>query len=169
MNLTEASQVAGNFGEFFGAIAVVATLFYLAKQIREGSRATQMKNSHDLNESIRAWWARIADDSETASLLIRGLDDLESLSAEEKLRFSCLVFEWLNVAEELHFSEKSDAVAHWSGHVFHAGGFEEIVTQPGFSAWYSVRKDWLNPDFVPVIENAMARSHTPASWFTAKN
>jgi len=34
------AQLLGNYGEFFGAIAVVATLGYLAVQIRHSNRAT---------------------------------------------------------------------------------------------------------------------------------
>ena len=39
MTVIELSQVLGNFGEFFGAIAVVGTLIYLAIQIRQNTRS----------------------------------------------------------------------------------------------------------------------------------
>jgi len=35
------AQLLGNYGEFFGAIAVVVTLAYLAVQIRQGTHATR--------------------------------------------------------------------------------------------------------------------------------
>ena len=35
------AQLLGNYGEFVGAIAVVATLFYLAVQVRHGKEATE--------------------------------------------------------------------------------------------------------------------------------
>ncbi len=37
MTVIELSQVLGNFGEFFGAIAVVGTLVFLSIQVRRGS------------------------------------------------------------------------------------------------------------------------------------
>ena len=37
MTLMETAQLLGNFGEFFGAIAVVATLIYLAIQVRQSN------------------------------------------------------------------------------------------------------------------------------------
>ena len=40
MTLMEAAQLLGNFGEFFGAIAVVITLVYLAREIRNSRNAT---------------------------------------------------------------------------------------------------------------------------------
>ena len=40
MTVIELSQVLGNFGEFFGAIAVVGTLVYLAIEVRRSRMAT---------------------------------------------------------------------------------------------------------------------------------
>ena len=41
MTLMETAQLLGNFGEFFGAIAVVATLGYLTLQVRQNTLAMQ--------------------------------------------------------------------------------------------------------------------------------
>ena len=40
MTWMETAQLLGNFGEFFGAIAVVITLIYLALEIRRSRNAT---------------------------------------------------------------------------------------------------------------------------------
>jgi len=50
MILMETTQLLGNLGEFFGAIAVVATLFYLAVQVRHTKEATNA-NTKTLEES----------------------------------------------------------------------------------------------------------------------
>ena len=42
MTLMETAQLLGNFGEFFGAIAVVATLGYLTVQIRQNTKALRV-------------------------------------------------------------------------------------------------------------------------------
>ena len=46
------AQLLGNYGEFVGAIAVVATLFYLALQVRHSSEATEA-NTRATEESRR--------------------------------------------------------------------------------------------------------------------
>ena len=51
MTLTDTAQLMGNFGEFFGAIAVVATLGYLVMQIREASRATMFSSEQRRSEA----------------------------------------------------------------------------------------------------------------------
>jgi hypothetical protein len=50
MSVDELSQILGNFGEFVSAIAVVATLFYLAVQVRHSKDATEA-NTRSLEQS----------------------------------------------------------------------------------------------------------------------
>ncbi len=51
MNLIDTAQLLGNFGELFGAIAVVATLGYLVVQIRQSSRATIFSSEQRRSEA----------------------------------------------------------------------------------------------------------------------
>ena len=46
------AQLLGNYGEFVGAIAVVATLFYLASQVRLSRQATEA-NTKLMEHSVR--------------------------------------------------------------------------------------------------------------------
>jgi hypothetical protein len=52
MDLMSTAQLLGNFGEFAGALAVVATLFYLALQVRHSREATEA-NTRAMEESRR--------------------------------------------------------------------------------------------------------------------
>ncbi len=52
MTLMETAQLLGNFGEFFGAVAVVATLAYLAVQIRQNKDATRASTHHEISVGL---------------------------------------------------------------------------------------------------------------------
>ena len=45
MDLMSTAQLLGNFGEFVGAIAVVATLIYLSVQIRQNTKQVASTSS----------------------------------------------------------------------------------------------------------------------------
>jgi hypothetical protein len=84
MNHQAFAQLLGNYGEFIGAIAVVATLIYLATQIRQnnellrsGSRQTLVSN--DVTS--------LAANLEYADVFAKFASEQE-LSAEEQLRLS---------------------------------------------------------------------------------
>ena len=165
MDLMQTAQLLGNFGEFFGAIAVVATLFYLSVQIRQNSRATQMSNSHELNEATRAWWAKLSDHNGLASIWRRGLMDLSSLTPEETLRFSTMMQQMMNLMEELHYAESSDEITGWVGASLKTGA-PEIMALPGFKSWFEQRGHWLAPEFRAIVESMMSDEPLPtASWY----
>jgi hypothetical protein len=50
MDIQGIAQLLGNFGEFFGAIAVVATLAYLAVQIRQNTNALRSASYEHWNQ-----------------------------------------------------------------------------------------------------------------------
>ena len=71
MSLIETSQILGNFGEFFGAAAVLVTLAYLAVQVRHGTSATQAAS-------------RDAAMAHTLSFFQQGLDEQVIARADHK-------------------------------------------------------------------------------------
>ena len=166
MEFMSLAQLLGNVGEFFGAIGVIATLFYLAAQIRANSRSTQLQNTQTLSAATRAWWNDIARDPELTSLFRRGLADFDQLTLDEQLRFSCTVLQWVTIAEELHFAELDGEITGYAGQAYSGGGLEEFATAPGFHTWYEIRKQFITPEFQAVIEAAMAKDTQRAAWFT---
>ncbi len=61
MNLMDTAQLLGNFGEFFGAIAVVATLAYLAVQIKQCTKVARSTVRQSITDSITSMAASLAD------------------------------------------------------------------------------------------------------------
>jgi hypothetical protein len=72
MSLSELSQILGNIGEFVGAIAVVATLFYLAVQVRHS------KESVDAN-------TRSLDENRMVQMAVAYQSRVENLSANTRI------------------------------------------------------------------------------------
>jgi len=120
------SQLLGNFGEFIAALAVVATLFYLAVQVRH-SRESVDANTRALDESRKvqmaeAFQARLQNMSANARLMAGSTDLLKlmvklkevewpdssaldrlGLDAVEQERFEAWnMLQYLNV-ENLHY------------------------------------------------------------------
>ena len=84
-------------GEIVGALAVVASLAYLAVQIRQNTGQLSEQNlSNRMNaltsvgNSFSAFRTRVSSDSELSSLWTRGSQDLGKLSPEERARFDLL-------------------------------------------------------------------------------
>ena len=94
-------RLLGNFGEFVGAIAVVATLGYLAIQVRQSKESMDantgaleenrklMRNDvlGDLTRRFEEARYRAQENEQVAALFVRGNSDPESLNEAEKEMF----------------------------------------------------------------------------------
>ncbi len=65
-------EALGAIGETVGAIGVVATLLYLAVQIRQNNRKLGESTSAALNQFFANINSRISSDEQFAELFIRG-------------------------------------------------------------------------------------------------
>ena len=85
MQPLEIVQVLGNLGEFLGAIAVFATLLYLAIQVRDSGKAAQFA-AVEANRSLRiASFYGLRESRYMPAILLK-LQQGEELDAEEQVR-----------------------------------------------------------------------------------
>ena len=105
-------EVIGATGEWAGAIVVVATLFYLARQVRQHTRASRAGASYAINNSLSKIVGVIRADGEFADIWIRGCEDIDALNPVERVRFTSHLLDMLNLAEyvnQLEMQDLSDA------------------------------------------------------------
>lgn len=75
-------------GEIVGALGVIVTLLYLATQIKHASRLSQAQShAASVNDALPFFQWQIQD-QEFAKIYRDGLLDFESLSPEDRIRFS---------------------------------------------------------------------------------
>ena len=95
-------EAIGAIGEILGAVAVVATLGYLAVQIRGSTKATRAGTSLSINDALSKILSALRSDGEFAEIWYRGLQNLGSLNEVEAVRFESHALDMLNLAEFVH-------------------------------------------------------------------
>jgi hypothetical protein len=85
----------GAVGEILGAVAVLATLVYLAIQVRYTRDAWQRQNERDMLKGITQSSQLIVEQPEMAQILWKGQDNLDDLDDVEKLRFHQWHYLWI--------------------------------------------------------------------------
>ncbi len=68
----------GAIGELVGGVAVIATLLYLALQVRQNTLETRVASSQALTDSINQVNLAISVDANRASITRRGREDYSS-------------------------------------------------------------------------------------------
>ena len=146
----------GATGEWAGAVAVVATLFYLAKQIRQSNVLARAEAERDFYNTWHGVVNSFGTDLERAALIQRGLHDYRSLSQPEKLMFHTKMagaFNQADVAVLLHAKglftevETEKVLDNVLSLILTEGGADWWEEQgQGFTV-YSRIEDWRNrPD-----------------------
>ena len=80
-------QMIGAVGEILGAGGVIATLGYLAAQIRSSGRAAQQRAAAELLDLNQDILAQVSKDTESARAFRRGLLADPDLTDDEVFRF----------------------------------------------------------------------------------
>ena len=77
-------DAAGAIGEIIGAIAVVATLFYLARQVKDSAKQTQMNTLAELVTLYNDSFLPIYNSRENMEIWVRGLEQPDALDEVER-------------------------------------------------------------------------------------
>ena len=140
----------GAVGEILGAIAVIATLIYLAKQIRQNSQAVQISALRDTTEQWNRWSEVLATSPELADIVISGNKSYRQLPETEAIRYGAYVQMFFDSAE----SYRSLVLEHRVQKDIDV--LEQIVARrialTGFAEWWSDNQmdydmefvDWVN-------------------------
>jgi len=92
MNWEALSAIA----DLVGVALVIVSLIYLATQIRQSNQMALAESERELLENWANAVTGISVDDRTTDIFLRGLDDFDSLSNVEKMRFSVIMQRMIN-------------------------------------------------------------------------
>jgi hypothetical protein len=150
-------QDLGSIGELVGAIATVATLAYLAVQIRqntvqlrESARAAHLTS---LDHTIQSFsqYREILTREGNADLYARGLESYVELSAAEKLRFRAIIEEYFFAYNAMFERMSRGAYDNPAWHAQATAAASLLKTQGG-REWWNDRKRIFEDEFAAEIE-----------------
>ena len=95
-------QDLGSIGELIAAIATVATLGYLAIQIRQNTASVRMASHRGVADQFQQTNLAVLQDPAVSEVVMRGLPDSSSLSDLERFRFELFLMAIFRTYEELY-------------------------------------------------------------------
>jgi hypothetical protein len=142
------------WGEFIGGIAVVASLIYLAGQIRLNTKTVRASNFGDLL-TVSDERDNLVADPEMASLYLRGLHDFEGLNMVDQVRFGAVIGHNINAvyrAWNLHRQALLDDNM-WDNQ---AHSMAVHLRSLGVRQWWEANQHWWEPEFREFIRESTA-------------
>lgn len=138
-------------GEILAALAVVVTLIYLAKQIRQNSQAVQVAALRDTTEQWHRWSEVLATSPELADIVSRGNRSYHGLADNEALQYGA----WVQMFFDSVESYRSLVLEHEVQKDLDV--LTSIVArrfaEPGFREWWLDNKTDYDNRFVDWIDS----------------
>ena len=133
--------------ELLGAVGVIASLIYLARQLRStGSQARQAALQSVVNQ-MNGYWTQMASERSISEVFARGSKGLSHLESEaDKLQFSAVMFSIFRPYEEIFHYRNNGMVEDWTWESI-SGQCHALMGTQGFAEWWAQRGDWFSKAF----------------------
>ena len=135
----------GNIGEFVGAIGVVASLLYLAWEVRRNTRI-QLRSNHrasqeELHNSVRP----AAENADLAELVTHAMEDLSALTPPQRYQIDMFMMCWLQNAELMVLDHRDGLIEEETLQPYRRAIAGHLRT-PGGRQWWAERDVWFTED-----------------------
>jgi hypothetical protein len=148
MNWDEVSAIS----QMIGSIAVVFSVLYLAIQVHRSTRIAKLAAQDAAATALREVTKPFAENSELARIWRIGLENLQSLSAEDQARFFHSTYQFLKAFETIHFHHVYGLMDEqiWDGW---CGLLRHYIVSPGIEHYWRLRHDLFSIRFQEFVES----------------
>ena len=141
-------------GEAVGAAGVIASLVYLAAQIRQNSLSVRRAGARQTGERNALALRALADYSELFSGDFLGLDRVPELEPSQRTRFDMIFGMWMQALEQ-SFADVREGVVDFEYAVPYRNYVRQILSCPGGQQWWSERRAWFSASFQGEVDSLM--------------
>jgi len=142
----------GAIGELIGGAAVIATLIYLAVQLRQNTKGIRAQSYYNVVSGKNALYRELAANKELFNILGQGMvADPPLASVTDGARTHLLFYAFMNEFETTYLLYKAGAVEEeiWLRDKAQMAG---MIGFPGMINWWSLAKQYFHKDFVAEVE-----------------
>ncbi len=159
-------DVVAAIAEAIGALCVVISLVYLAIQVRNQVKESQMSVVNSLTQQWGEALRTFAVDEDLYRIWFTGIVDFDSLSEIERGRLSAILVNLTQIFESLHLHHRDGRVdpALWEGF---DNRLHDVFATPGVQRWWELRRHWHSQPFQEHVAAAIAASQKSAGRYAA--
>ncbi len=161
MDIYRFGSLLGNFGEFFGSIAVVVTLVYLALQFRQTSQALSIGARQHVLDKFSDAIRHIVSEPDTRAVTAKALIRYEDLNDDERVHFGHFMLLFSNNVYDAFLLHR-DTDLHDDAFRLVANAFIGTCGTPGGKTWWNEYSGMmgesgasLSPEFIEFINRQL--------------
>ncbi len=142
--------------QILGGIGVIASLIYVAIQIRNNARATRAATYQAVSSAFISMWDSLADNPEKMALVLKSFDDFDSLDRVGKARMRMANMAYMRRYENAWFQRKVGTLREqdWQAVL---GDLEALMSVPGTREIWALVKNRSGAEFRVFVDAMAAR------------
>lgn len=145
----------GAIGEILGAIAVLVTLVYLARQIHLNTNEIRASRVEGTLRDQSTYNRMLAEDPDLARIYWIAVEDVEKLSEDDKRRWLHLCSVMLRNSEIAYYHYRQGHLPD-PIHLSREKWIRRFMGTSGFRWWWKQYSDVLDPEFVEYVDRVLA-------------
>jgi hypothetical protein len=147
----------GAIAESLGAVGVIASLVYLAGQIRQSREQMRAATAQQLQAQVSSTAQEPVRNAELARLVRRGNENVDQLDEDERFRFTFYLWGILTDFDNAHYQYRVGLLDEARWRLSHSQ-LKGMLRLPGVaSLWASEGTGgFLSPEFVALVEEMIA-------------
>jgi hypothetical protein len=153
-------EAIGAIGELAGAVGVIASLAYLAAQVRQNTRSVRGEMYDSIVSSVVDLVEPLAQDQKLARLFETAVEDWEGVSFEDRSRLVYLLFSVFKEFENLFYQHRQGTLdpGLWEG-------WDNLIlsyySMTGVQTWWQMRRRAFSRDFREYLESCVIDKPLP--------
>ena len=153
-------EAIGAIAESLGTVGIIASLIYVAIQIRQNTRDSRMRAFESACRGVQEQHRNLIVDPELLQVFVAGHVSFHDLATKERIQFHSYMMNWL--LEHQLFSQSFDEGSNVTGSFadLSLGELERFIISllrtPGGQEWWT-GETYLNPSNRAVFNNLMAQ------------
>ena len=144
-------ETINSVAQIVAAIGVIASLFYLAAQIRQNTKSQRAVAVDSLTGSLIAMLGPQASDASLTRALATAVEDWHAATEEDRSRAVAVLFAAFKLAENAWFQQRQGTLEReqWQGWDLYIRAY---FHRPGVKVWWSLRRGMFAAGFRDYIE-----------------
>lgn len=150
-------QNLGNLGEFVGALGVVFSMVYLAKEMQQNTTSVRAASFNSMVQNSIRLLEHAFRDSEFADFLHRAQTDPRSLSPAERVRWDAYMTSVFRHFGNLVYQYRVGALDQQMWEAYDRTLEDHLRRTPSWGDWFDENKDVFSTSLVEQVERLRAR------------
>lgn len=154
-------QDLGSIGELIAAAATIATLAYLAIQVRQNTRALRSATFQQISMDMSLSAEAISINPDLAAIVVKASEDLGTLPPEERIRFHFYLVMLFRRLEAVYVQTLLGSIDLRMTQGFERSAIS-ILTTGGAAQWWQATKTAFSAEFAAHVDSQLTSgTHAP--------